>query len=175
MPKNRKESFAEDEIKVLTILEQQGKNSINEIMKRTGFSRQKVGSIIKHLENKKIIWGYTTITDGTLKNQKHFIVLLRRIHGVRLSDEFRKEMAFDRLDNYPKGLVEIENIYYTHGSYDMIISFYAPTLISAKNFLDHTIQRYQKYVKEYTLLETMFPIRIQRMKNPNIEDLVNYI
>jgi DNA-binding Lrp family transcriptional regulator len=63
MIKSNEETMTEDEIHVLTILEQHAKESIDRIAKRCDFSRQKVWKIVKHLEETKIIWGYSAITD----------------------------------------------------------------------------------------------------------------
>jgi DNA-binding Lrp family transcriptional regulator len=174
MPKNAKENVMKDEIRVLTILEQHAEDSIDEIAKRCGFSRQKVWRIVKHLEEKKIIWGYTAVTDETAKNLKHFIVLIKKTNSP-LNDAARKEIMFDKLDNYPEGLIEIENIYYTHGVCDLILTFYSSDLISAKKFLEFTYERYSKYIQEFTLIETLFPIRKQRIKNPQIKNLIDYL
>jgi len=53
-------------MKVLDVLEQHAKDSISELSKRCGLSSQKVARIIKNLEKKKLIWGYSAIADGTV-------------------------------------------------------------------------------------------------------------
>ncbi len=166
-----KETMKDAERQVLTILEQDAKTKPDEITRRTGFSRQKVLRIIKRLEDENIIWGYVAITDGTKRNQKHFIALVKRSHGVPFDDSFRSEIAFDKIDNYPKGLIEVENIYYTHGSYDFVFCFSAPDLISAKQFINLSVNRFRKYISDYVLIETLFPIRREGIKNPNMKNL----
>jgi DNA-binding Lrp family transcriptional regulator len=174
MAKNSKETILHDEIKVMDALEQHSKESIDEIAKSCGFSRQKVWRIIKDLETRKIIWGYTAITDETAKNLKHFIVLAKR-NTVPFGDEFRKEIILRKLDDYPMDIVRIENIYLTHGITDWILTFYAPDIISAKKFVDETFARFSKYLQEYNIVETLVPVRKQGLKNPRIKDLVEYV
>lgn len=174
MAKNSKETILHDEIKVMDALEQHSKESIDEIAKSCGFSRQKVWRIIKDLEKRKIIWGYTAITDETAKNLKHFIVLAKR-NTVPFGDEFRKEIILRKLDDYPMDIVRIENIYLTHGITDWILTFYAPDIISAKKFVDETFARYSKYLQEYNIVETLVPVRKQGLKNPRIKDLIEYL
>ena len=174
MAKNSKETILHDEIKVMDALEQHSKESIDEIAKSCGFSRQKVWRIIKDLEKRKIIWGYTAITDETAKNLKHFIVLAKR-NTVPFSDNDRKEIILRKLDDYPMDIITIENIYLTHGTFDWILTFYAPDLVSAKRFVEETFARFSKYLQEYTLIETLVPVRKQGLKNPRIKELVEYV
>jgi DNA-binding Lrp family transcriptional regulator len=174
MAKSSKETILHDEIKVMDALEQHSKESIDQIAKSCGFSRQKVWRIIKDLEKRKIIWGYTAITDETAKNLKHFIVLAKR-NTVPFGDEFRKEIILRKLDDYPMDIVRIENIYLTHGITDWIFTFYAPDIISAKKFVDETFARFSKYLQEYNILETLVPVRKQGLKNPRMKDLVEYL
>jgi DNA-binding Lrp family transcriptional regulator len=174
MAKRSKETILHDEIKVMDALEQNSKDSVGEIAKICGFSRQKVWRIIKDLEKRKIIWGYTAVTDETAKNLKHFTVLVKR-SNVPFGDEVRKEIILRKLDDYPMHIVKIENIYLTHGSFDWILTFYAPDLVSAKKFVEETFARFSKYLQEYTLIETLGPVRKHGLKNPRIKDLVEYV
>ena len=174
MVKSSKETMMKDEMKVLDVLEQHAKESIDEIAKQCGFSRQKVWKIIKHLEEKKIIWGYTAVTDEDARNLKHFIVLVKR-NTVPFDQDVRKEVIFRKIDDYPAGLVKIENIYFTNGISDWVFTFYAPDIVSAKKYVDLTFERFNKYLEEYFILETLVPIRKQGLKNPRIKELVEYI
>ncbi len=63
LAKSSKETILHDELKVLDALEQNSKKSVDQIAKRCGLSRQKVLRIIKDLEKRKVIWGYTAETD----------------------------------------------------------------------------------------------------------------
>lgn len=178
MPKNSREMMEEDEIIVLNILERHAKESIEEIAKRCGFSRQKVWRIIKHLEENKVIWGYTAVADEDVENLKHFVLLLKRTI-LPFDDATRKEVIEEDLaDLLPpsmKNSVKVENVYLTHGKYDAVVTLYAPDLVTAKKVLDAISQSLSKYFEEYLLLETLFPIRKQGLKNPRIKILAEYI
>ena len=71
-------------------------------------------------------------------------------------------------------IVKIENIYLTHGIADWIVTFYAPNLVSAKKFVEHTFERFKEYLKGYDIIETLVSVRKQGLKNPRIRDLIQY-
>lgn len=174
MNKINTELLTADEMQVLSMLERNAKENINEIVEKCGFSRQKIWKIIKGLQDKKIIWGYTAVTDEKAKNLKHFTALVKRTHET-FDNEILKEVLFNDLDRFPAGLVKTENIYYTNGICDFIFTFYATDTASAKKFLEMQLVRLQKYVKEYTLIETLFPIHKQGIKNPHIKKITEFI
>ena len=174
MVKTNKEQGLLDEIKVLNPLEQHSKDSIDEITKSCSFSNQKVSRTIKNLEKKKIIWGYTAVTDEKAKNLKHFTLLVKRTN-IPFDDDTRKEESFDKIDNRITDLIKIENIYATHGITDFIFIFYAHDIISAKKFVSKLFSRHNTYIKKYFILETLLPIRKQGFKNPQMKDLIQYI
>jgi DNA-binding Lrp family transcriptional regulator len=158
----------------LDALEQHSKDSIDEITKRCGFSRQKVWRIIKDLEKKKIIWGYTAITDEDPRDLKHYILLVKR-NTFPFDESLKKEIIFEKLDAYAPDSVKIENIFFTHGSFDVVLTFYAADLINAKKFIQIAFKKFEKYIGDYLLLETLVPVRKQGLKNPQIKNLTQFI
>jgi len=173
MAKSTAEALIQDERTVLHILERHAKESVDQIAKHCGFSRQKVWRIIKRLEKDKVIWGYTTLTDEKIRNLKHFVLIVKRTI-LPLDDAKRREVYAEQLDMYFPN-VNVENIYFTHGSYDMVITFYAPDLITAKKFLSVVSEKNRRYIQDFDLLETLFPVRKQGLKNPQIEQLAELI
>jgi DNA-binding Lrp family transcriptional regulator len=174
LAKSSKETMMKDEMKVLDVLEQHAKESVDEIAKRSGVSRQKIWRIIKRLEEDKIIWGYSAIADETLRDLKHYVLLVKR-NMVPFDASFRKEVVFEKLDAYHPNVVKIEDIFLTHGSFDGVVTFYAPNLIEAKKLVQEISQRIGKCFGEYLLLETLFPIRKKGHKNPQIKELIQYL
>jgi DNA-binding Lrp family transcriptional regulator len=174
LTKSSKETILRDEIKVMDALEQNSKESVDQIAKRCGLSRQKVWRIIKDLEKRKVIWGYTAETDEIAKHLKHFTLLVKR-STLPFNDDIRKEVMFDKLDNRLPGLVKIENIYATHGMADFIFTFYAPNIITAKKFVGLLFSKHTNYIQDYFLLETLFPIRKNGIKNPQMKNLSEYL
>jgi len=142
MSKSSKEQIAKDESKVLAELQKNSNESIDTIAKHCRFSRQKTWRIIKHLENNKIIWGYTAIADEEANGFKHFVLLLKR-NTVSIDASQKKEVVLEKLDDYIPGVLRIEDIFFTHGSFDAVVTFYAPNLISAKilskNYLKESV------------------------------------
>ena len=176
MSKSSKDTILHDERKVMAVLAQNGKERIDEIAKQCRFSRQKVSRIIKDLEKRKIIWGYTAITGAEEKNLKHFILLVKRT-TVPFDDTMRKEIGVTKLDDYFSlpSFVRTESIYVTHGNYDWALTFYAPDIIAAKTLLNAFSVKFAQYIKEYLLLETLFPVRKNGFNNPEIRNLVEYL
>jgi DNA-binding Lrp family transcriptional regulator len=174
MVKSSKELLAKEESKVLAELQKNSKESIDTIAKHCGFSRQKVWRIIKHLEDNKIIWGYIAIADEEQNGLKHFVLLVKR-NTVSFDASVKKELILEKLDEYLPGVVRIEDIFFTHGSFDAVVTFYVPDIISAKKLVQEIYKRVGKYLGEYLLLETLFPIRKKGLKNPQIKGLVKYL
>jgi hypothetical protein len=94
---------------------------------------------------------------------------------VPLDEKMQKEVISEKLDWYLPDLVQIEDIVITHGKYDAMITFYAPNLITARKVSESLSRRIGKYIQEYVLLETLFPIRKHYLKNPEIKNLTMYI
>ena len=87
-----------------------------------------------------------------------------------------QEILTTRLDDLlPDSKIQIENIEYVHGSYDGIFSFLAPDLITAKKFCDRFKETFNPYVGSVELLEGIFFIRNQRLRNPNLDKIINYL
>ncbi len=174
MAKSSDEQIEQDERKVLEALEQNANESIDTIAKKCGFSRQKVWRIIKNLENDKVIWGYTAITDENKFNFHHYILLLKR-SNMPLDESLKKEVVFEKIDEYLPGKVKIDDIYYTNGRYDLVITFYAHDLVDAKRFYEAVLNRNPKMLQDHIMLDTIFPIRKKTFKNPKIKNFINYL
>jgi DNA-binding Lrp family transcriptional regulator len=175
MPKSSEKRILKDEEEILRILKTNGHESIDVLAKKCGFSRQKVWRIIKRLENENIIWGYSTIYERERYNLKHFIMLAKR-NTTPVDQNMIQEILSTKLDNIlPDSAVEIENIEFTHGPYDGVFSFFAPDLITAKKFCDRFLARYNKFVSNVDLIEGIFFMRNQAVKNPNIKKVITYL
>ena len=172
--KDTTESITEDEKKVLDSLEKNGKESIDDIARRCGFSRQKVWRIIKHFEENKTIWGYVGIENEEIKGLKHFVLLVKR-SNIPIESYFKKELSIGKLDSFLPEQIKIENIYLTHGMYDGVVTFYAPDLIAAKKFTQVLSQNIGKLLEEIHLLETLIPIRKNGLKNPRMDTLAEFL
>jgi DNA-binding Lrp family transcriptional regulator len=164
-----------DEKKILDFLQTNAHDSIDNIAKKCGFSRQKVWRIIKSLEEQKIIWGYTAVYDQERYNLQHYTMLIKRT-TTPIDQKIIQEILTTRLDDLlPDAEITIEHIEYTHGLFDGIFTFFAPDLITAKKFCGQFQARFNLYIDSVELLEGIFFIRKQMLRNPNIKKQITYI
>ncbi len=175
MPKSTKIRKMSDEKKILDFLQVNAHESIDTIAKKCGFSRQKVWRIIKNLEEQKIIWGYTTIYDRERYNIQHYTMLIKRTTAP-IDQKTIQEILTTRLDDLlPDAEITMEHIEYTHGHFDGVFTFFAPDLITAKKFCDQFQTRFNLYIDSVELLEGIFFIRKQMLRNPNLKKQIEYI
>jgi DNA-binding Lrp family transcriptional regulator len=175
MPKSSKTRIMNDEKKVLDFLQTNAHESIDTIAKKCGFSRQKIWRIIKNLDKQKIIWGYTTVYDQERYNLQHYTMLIKRTTSP-IDQKIIREILTTRLDDLlPGGEIIIEHIEYTHGGYDGVFTFFAPNLITAKKFCEQFLIRFHLYIDCVDLLEGIFFIRKQMLRNPNLKKQITYI
>jgi DNA-binding Lrp family transcriptional regulator len=169
MSKSGKETLFKDEKKVLMVLQTYARDKIEDIAKKCMFSPQKVSRIIKKLEEEKTIWGYSAISDKRIYNLKHYMMLIKRT-SIPFDKSAVEFMVKGRLEHLVSDSeFEIENAEYVHGLYDGIVSFWADDIISAKKFVSEFNKKYQGYVSNVVLLETLIPIRRNGIKNPNMK------
>ena len=171
MPKNSSTQIGIDENKILNQIKTNANRSINKIAKDCSFSRQKVWRVLKNLEKNNTIWGYSTVVDEEKQGLNYYILLLRR--GAQPVDQ-------DVVNNITSREIDAEinkigcdmiTSLYVHGNYDWVIIFSAPNTVSAKKVSELFKQKYQKYLVDFHLLETIFPVKIQGIVNPEIKKL----
>jgi len=137
MAKSSYIKIEEDKKAVLELLQRRSNETIDNIAKELGFSRQKVWRIIKRMDEVGTIWGYTAIFDDEEFGLKHFIALMKELPTIEVTD------------------VTIESTYYVNGwGYNWVVTFTAPDIIRAKEFctdgmLLETLEVVQKqYIKK---------------------------
>ena len=110
MAKRSKEQIREDEKLVIKYLTEDARQTPNEIAKKCGFSRQKSWRIIKRLEEKREIWGYTAIVDEEKMNETIFAALIRaRSPVLELTDKLISRIKNSGLTRGHSPLGRIEN------------------------------------------------------------------
>ena len=174
MAKTSRKLLQSDEQKVLNILKRQGNIGLEPLAKKSGFSKQKVWRIIKKLEQTGMIWGYSAVDDTEKQQMSHFILLLRRSMKP-FPDAVRTEVTKENLDDYAPGKVIIQDIYYTHGSVNAVVTFQAVNVIDAKKLVNAIMLKLGDYFTDVQLLETLFAVRVRGIKNPNIKKLVEFL
>jgi DNA-binding Lrp family transcriptional regulator len=175
MAKSSKEDMFIDEQKIIEKLKKNANKSINSIAKECGFSRQKVWRIIKQLEKDRSIWGYTAIVDEEKQGfHTYFILIKRTTHPLdeEVADYIISRKLEDQMDKLD---CKIVSSVYSHGQYDWIMIITAKEVKKAKQVCELLRMRYQKYVSDVILVESLFNIKMQGILNPEKEKLKEYI
>ncbi|MFA5102474.1 MAG: Lrp/AsnC family transcriptional regulator [Candidatus Thermoplasmatota archaeon] len=175
MSKSSKDQMDLDEKKVLSELVKNANNNIETIAKHCGFSRQKTWRILKRLEAKKVIWGYTAIFNEDQMQLKHFTLLVKR--SMKQVNEATIDKIVSRvLDNIIKPIgVTIESSSYIHGEYDWMITFTAQDIIQAKRFSDALISMHPGVIEKILILETLIFIKKHYIMNPEKDRLSEFL
>lgn len=174
MPKRSKEQIEKDENKILEELQKNANESINQIAKKCGFSRQKVWRIIKRLEKTNTIWGYVTIVDTERQGKEEFTMLIKRTN--KPSDKnLYENIVGKKIDEIAERIkVNIESSYYVHGPYDWMISFTADDIKQAKKLSESINNIFHGYIEDIQILQRMFPVRKLGVDNPSVEQIKEF-
>jgi hypothetical protein len=87
-----------------------------------------------------------------------------------------KEILTTRLDDLVPGtIIRIENIEYLHGCFDGICTFLAQDLVSAKKFCEQFNKKFNQFIVGVELLEGIFIIRKQSVRNPRLKEQIKYL
>jgi Lrp/AsnC family transcriptional regulator len=172
MPRSSKEQIGLDEKKLIRELEKNAKESIDEIAKNCGFSRQKVWRVVKRLEKNKTIWGYITVVDDEKLDLKQYFVLIKRTSKTAPKEKLDLVIGRELKKESAEIGVDVESSYYVHGSFDWLLCITASNVRQVKKFcnLFNTLFA-EGYVSDVQVLEVIFPVEKNRIVNPNIEEL----
>jgi len=168
MSKISKNQHVLDRKKVLQELQYNAKDTIDQIAKRCGFSRQKVWRIIKQLEKEKAIWGYRAVADNEKFQMNRYVLLFKKTN--KPMSELVSTIISRELEKKVKTIgITIESSSYLNGSFDWMIIFTAVDIWQAKQFVDIFHKVYPNVVAESFLLEELFPIKTSGLVNPNMD------
>ena len=170
MPKSSKKQIDDDEKKVIRELQRNSKESIDKLAKKCGFSRQKVWRIIKRLENNRTIWGYHAIVDEKKQNMKSYVILFKGKH-LPIENTIEENIVNKTIDKLGEKIgVIVEDSYWLHGLYDIMICFFAKDLKTAKKFQEIFINTYTENISELHLIEKIVTIKKGGFMNPKIKE-----
>jgi len=161
---NAQKSNIED--KILKELQNNCRQNLDEIGKKCGCSRYKVGRFIKKLEENNMILGYSAILNPLKTKEKHFILLIKRTSNPIDDDILNKLPLSSGMDMLPDLKNKLQDTYYVHGKYDWVITFIADDISDAKDFCNKILKFYNKYVERLDLLETVGPLRKNGFRIP---------
>ncbi len=147
------------EERILNELQKNCRLNLDEIGKKCGCSRYKVGRFIKKLEENNTILGYSAIINPDKTNHKHFILLIRRT-TLPIDEEILKKLPLiSGTDLIPGIKINLEDTFYVNGDFDWVTTFTAADISYAKDFCNKILKFFSKYVERLDLLETIGPIR----------------
>jgi len=173
MPKSSKKQIDEDEKKVIAELQKNSGDSIENIAKNCGFSRQKIWRIKKRLENNKTIWGYNAVVDNEKLDMKRYMMLVKR-SSQPVGDAINK---ITKLTAGKKGEeigIDVLSVGYMHGEYDVAIVFMADGIKNAKKFKEIMTIELPNLMSKMEILEYVFLLRDGGITNPEIEKMSEF-
>ncbi len=173
MPKSSKKQINEDEKKLLRILRQNSGDSIENIAKKCGFSRQKVWRIKKRFEKNKTIWGYSAIVDDEKLDRTRYMMLLKR-SSQPAGDAINKIINLTVQKESEKIGVDILSGGYLHGRYDWVVIFTAKDIKNAKKLSEILIAEYPQLISEVEIIEYVFTLKEGGIVNPEIEKMKEF-
>ncbi len=174
MPKSSKKQIDEDEKKLLKTLQKNAGDSIEQIAKRCGFSRQKVWRIKKRLENNKTIWGHNAIIDYEKVGLKKYLILLKRTNLPIAPEKLQMTIKGDAEKELSKMGIEIDFNFLLHGEYDLAMCITALGVREIMMFTNFLTKLFGKYISESKILDVIFPLQYGGIKNPNIKQLKEF-
>jgi DNA-binding Lrp family transcriptional regulator len=163
------------EEKILKELQKDCRQNLDEIGKKCGCSRYKVGRFIKKLEENNMILGYSAILNPLKSKYKHFILLLKRTSEPVDEDLLKKLPSANDEDLIPELKNQLLDTYYVHGKYDWVMTFLAEDLSDAKEFCNKIYKYFNKYVEKLDLLETVGPLRKSGFRIPGDEKITRIL
>ena len=147
-----------DEKKVISALQKNAREGIDEISKTCGFSRQKVWRLMNRLEKNQTIWGYHAVTDLEKLDINEYIILIKKT--TKPVEKLVDKIISRELEKKAEKMgITMYNSFYLHGYYDWIICFTAKDLKQAKRFTELINVVYPEYIKSTILLENIFPVK----------------
>jgi DNA-binding Lrp family transcriptional regulator len=175
MSKSSKDQMDQDEKRVLSELVKNSNKNIETIAQLCKFSKQKTWRIIKRLETKDLIWGYTAIFNEEKMGLKHFMVLIKR-SMKRLDETTINVIVSRKLEDLIREVgVTIESSSYVHGDYDWVLTLTATDIIQAKKFSDKLVTLHPGLIENITILETLIFIKKHYILNPEKSRLKEFL
>jgi DNA-binding Lrp family transcriptional regulator len=169
------QQIAEDEKIVIQHLVRDARQSIDQLAKSCGFSRQKVWRIMKRLEENQTIWGYTAVVDTEKLGEKSYVLLLKA-RSFPLTKKVAGKIVDRAIDEQAAKLgITIKGSFWVNGCYDGMVCFTAHNIKQAKQFCDLFIRIYERDVDELELLERIFPVKQCMLINPRLKDIEAYL
>jgi DNA-binding Lrp family transcriptional regulator len=147
------------------------RKTTKEISKETGITRQTVSNIIKKLEDKGGIWGYSTVTEPELLGDHFYLLLIKFKEDIDVRDIFKKAAGSDLVEKMTKGKFRYST--YLHGRFDFITSFYASDIFEAEKVVNNLLKPFRKYFSEVYIHQALITFRRMGIVNPKLKQDIN--
>ena len=154
------------EKKILNQLQKNCRENLDIIGKKCGCSRYTVAKVMKKLEDKGVILGYSAVINPQKMNINKYYILFKRT-SLPIGNDILKKLPVNNVtDIVPVIPSEIKNVstYYLNGEFDWMTSFTADSIREAKDFCNKILKMFHKYIENLILLEIVVPIRIDGYK-----------
>jgi len=161
---NKDDKKSNLERKILNELLLNCRANLDDIGKKCGCSRYKVGRVIKKLEENKTILGYSAIIDPRPLNLNYYLLLVKRT-PTPLTDKISKILCVGGYnDLFPDINLDVVDSMYINGYYDFLVTFTANGIAKAKELCNKILELYSSYIEKIELLEMVMPFRLERIK-----------
>lgn len=118
-----------DKQKLLSLLEQNSKRTLEELAEQMDTTSEQIAEIIDELENKKIILGYNAMIDWE-KTKKETVTAM-----IELQIQPKRGHGFDALAERLAGYPEVKSVYLMSGGYDIWLLIEGKTLKEVAAFV----------------------------------------
>jgi len=148
--------------------------SVRDIAKSLDSYRQRVYREKTKLENEHIIWGYTAVLDESKMGHVTYLVLMKlKPMSTGLADLITMRI----LKGEPhKQQVNLLDVLYVNGEYDLVVRFTAPDHATARRYFDSIRLAYEDYLLEKpAIVDVNFSLIREGKQNPEIKRLYDFV
>ena len=135
------------DLKLLTILEENARQTLSQIAKKLKTSQQVVSYRLKSLEKRGIMGGYYTIINLTKSGYTNYRIMLRLSN---INEEKHKEIISYLLE-HPNVLWLVD----CGGRWDLLVNFTARNAIHFNKILQNFKNRFPDQIQNYDILTTL--------------------
>ena len=162
------------EDKILRALIDDPTKSVREMSKELDSYRQKVWRKKKKFENHNVIWGYTSVVDESKLNHVMYLILMKlEPMSEKLVDILVKRL----MKKIPqKQQVNLLNVLYINGQYDLMVMFTASDHAIARKYFDSLRIEYKEHlIEKPVIVDVNFSLLREGKINPEIEKLYEFV
>lgn len=148
--------------------------SVRDLAKVLGSYRQRIYREKKKLEDEHVIWGYTAVLDECKLGHVIYLVLMKL---KPMSTELVDLIINRILKGEPhKQQVNLLDVLYLNGEYDLIVKFTAPDHATARRYYDSIRLAYEnRLLEKPAIVDVNFSLIREGKKNPEIKKLYDFV